>query len=226
MPEPIVLVHRAQAYPHSMPSRWGAVLDVRWTGSFLVLEHDLYSGYREAKYEPMYLEAWLDGNEDRPVFAWNIREDGVEKRLAEVLLKEFPEVGARSFVFGASYATLRAAKALGLPTAPRISEEEPWEMVPGCPTSHCWLDRWDWASDVAYYEPNQSPEDFAQQRIYVPQQARVWAVSPETHVGHSPWFWLQHHWRVFFRLGVAGICTDHPEECERAYQQWQTEGAR
>lgn len=211
---PVVIVHRAQSLVDLPPVNYGVQLDVSHATGWPVL-HDGPVSYRgDARGLSEWLSMDLQDRGLRPCYALCIHADGLEEPVFNVLNRH-PDVLARTFVYGLSYPGLRAFRALDVPVAERISEEEAYQH--GSLT--VWVDRWNWTEDVTMQRGMAGGHPL--NRIEIPsygpgpgaRRCRAYAQSPETRVGKAPIAWLQGVWGQFMRCQVSGISTTEPDAC-------------
>lgn len=195
----IVLAHRAQDIREEIPAQIGVELDVRDCGTDRVLlAHDPNPLGRVRS-----LSHWLKHDPAaslRPLYALNIKADGIEEKVVKVV-RDFG-IEDRAFVFDMSFPSLMKFRRLGMSFATRVSEHEHdtgWG-------DYIWMDRWDWHDANA---PASNPA--TQSRLG--KWPLVAAVSPELHSRTAPLGYCMYYWNLFHRLSCGAICTDHWQEC-------------
>ena len=207
----IIIAHRAQDYKKEIPQRFGVEIDVYNHGGVPLMGHSPTENSDESLSWWIYEDIHESG--ERPVYALNIKADGMEEAL-EKQLKGRPITWIKSFCFDGSHPTMRRLKNLHVQVAERISEEEPYRGH-----SHIiWLDRWDWVDGEG---PVPGRGQTATGKICnVPLISQdnipteIYAVSPELHIPNCQPSFRNYWWRRFQEMGCAGICTDHWLECE------------
>jgi hypothetical protein len=212
----LIIIHRAQGFsPQTeLPGRFGVEIDVRDYRGMCVMSHDPAVG------EEMNFDLWLENdiekNGIRPLYAINIKCDGIEEQVGEIISRY--GIQDCAFVFDMSFPTQRRFEALGVPIAERMSEEEQF----GYRHSRCWLDRWDWLHDFPIAE--NVIWDGRRKSISNPvtdkfgHRVKVYAVSPELHVPMSLEK-IEKYWMVMVDLKADGICTDYFLHAEKFFAE-------
>ena len=195
----IVLAHRAQDIREEIPLHIGVELDVRDCG----FEQPFVSHDPNPRGGIPSLREWLQMDLSyglRPLYALNIKADGIEEKVVKVV-RDFGIEG-RSFVFDMSFPSLMRFRRLGMPFATRVSEHEHdngWG-------AYLWMDRWDWHdANPPLVNPATRTRDG--------QWPLVAAVSPELHSRNAPMGYCKYYWNLFHHLSCGAICTDHWQEC-------------
>ena len=193
----IYIMHRAQD-KENIPARFGVELDVRDCDLVVMVSHDMIEWASDDKSIYDWLCDDVRENGIRPIYAINVKCDGIEEELKQVYIAlNIPEVYENTFFFDMSYPSMIQYEKLDMPVAKRVSEEESWY-------DHCspdvWLDRWDWDEDKKIELPTW---DFS----------KIYAVSPELHIECDETV-RRDWWKQFWYTDVTGICTDYPEDCE------------
>ena len=210
----IVVAHRAQDVKEPIPQRFGVEIDVRDSSSGLCLSHDPPKG----DFMGPFLDEWLHRGEreDRPLYAVNVKADGIESSLVE-WFKPYPSLWSKTCFFDGSYPTMRRLKMLNVPVAERISEEEPYLGF----SDIVWLDRWDWVDGDGAIPEGRPTAAGNDKCVRVPlmnnktgNRTTIYAVSPELHIPNCQPSFRRYWWRRFQEMGCAGICTDHWLEAE------------
>ena len=196
----IVLAHRAQEIKGYLPPQLGVELDIRDCGMEQPqLSHDPNPrGAIHSFRDWLRIDLSLYGN--RPLYALNIKADGIEEKVVKVV-RDYG-IENTTFVFDMSFPSLMKFRRLGMPFATRISEHEHdtgWG-------DYLWLDRWDW------HDANEPLSNPAKQ-TRSGKWPLVAAVSPELHSPVIPLGYCMYYWNLFSRIHCGAICTDHWAEC-------------
>lgn len=208
----IILAHRAQ--DKAVPDRFGVEIDVRDYGSWhgyprIVVSHDppaVPEHWDPTDIDAPGLGEWLRYNNNHPLYAVNVKADGLIAAIGEACEATVP---GRYFLFDMSFPQQVDCERHGVPFAERVSERERYA---GGGT--VWLDRWNWTNAVQYSHAFAGAGDY----IWYPSSADAYAVSPECHKPDVQPAWRKWWWREMKELGVAGICTDYWEDCERVVE--------
>lgn len=208
----IIIHHRAQDLaPSAIPHRFGVEIDVREIAGELIISHDPANHIIARRRD--LLENWLRKDREfldkkkaeRPVYAINIKCDGIEKEIEQMLW--LFNIRDRSFVFDMSFPTLMNFKKLDIPYAIRISDLETaphFDFFSGI--SAVWVDRWDWSEYV--YPHVFGPTENNNRAI------PHYYVSPELH-GHQDL--CEKAWLHAKETNMAGVCTDFTNDAEKYF---------
>lgn len=186
----------------AVPARFGVEIDLRSSGSSLVLEHDAFvSGPR--------FEDWLDYFNHRFIVL-NTKEEGLEREIMRLLGDRGIDDWAfldQSFPF--MVRTLREGETR---TMVRLSEYESIETIEALPVAP----RWVWVDSFTGVLPD--PRTL---RRLSDGGFRLMAVSPELQ-GRDFEAGQRQLVEVFVKAGVPldGVCTKRPEEWEQVAARW------
>lgn len=183
----IILQHRAQDQKEIDP-KFGVEIDVRDFYGLVQMGHD------PIDHSSMLLKDWVGEHPDHPMYAVNVKADGLEQQITHMMNKA---VGSeRWFAFDMSYPTYKRFKKLDAPCAERVSEEEETRFY----ENRLWVDRWDWSDYPAGYD---------RAVVRWPSMLETYWVSTELHVADAD---PNTFWGYLKKVGCTGVCTDYADE--------------